>query len=170
MQTDSRLSTAGASRPAEILQAVCRAAFDDLAGVYKRFDALCGLSEKEPKIFIKAAKVIQRTANMLKGYGKASGEPQQELLVEAQEKKIFELVQTRMQEVQGPLENGDYEKATRLFAQIFSEPLHEFFDHVLINAENPELRENRMALVAKINRLYTGKLADLSALSKIDEE
>ena len=59
--------------------------------------------------------------------------------------------------------------ATRLFAQIFSAPLHEFFDNVLINAENPELRENRMALVSKINRLYTGCLADLSGLSRIDE-
>ncbi len=156
--------------PAEILQAVCRTDFDDLAGVYRRFDALCGLSEKEPKIFVKAAKVIQRTANMLKGYGKAAGEPRQELLIEEQEKKIFELVQTRMHEVKEPLDHGDYEKATRLFAQIFSAPLHDFFDHVLINAEKPELRENRMALVAKINRLYAGSLADLSGLSRIDEE
>ena len=156
--------------PAEILQAVCRTDFDDLAAVYRRFDALCGLSEKEPMIFVKAAKVIQRTANMLKGYGKAAGEPRQELLIEEQEKKIFELVQTRMHEVKEPLDHGDYEKATRLFAQIFSAPLHDFFDHVLINAEKPELRENRMALVAKINRLYAGSLADLSGLSRIDEE
>ncbi len=156
--------------PAEILQAVCRAGFDDLAGVYKRFDALCGLSEKDPKVFIKAAKVLQRTANMLKGYGKEAGEPKQELLVEEQEKKIFELIDTRMTEVLEPLDRGEYEKATRLFAQIFSGPLHEFFDNVLINAELPELRENRMALVAKISRLYAGRLADLSGLSRIDEE
>lgn len=155
--------------PLEILQGVCRSGFDDLAGVYKRFDALCGLSEKEPKVFIKAAKVIQRTANMLKGYGKTAGEPKEELLAESQEKKIFELVRSRSQEVAELLAAGDYEKATRLFAQIFSAPLHEFFDNVLINAENPELRENRMALVSKINRLYTGCLADLSGLSRIDE-
>ena len=107
---------------------------------------------------------------MLKGYGKIPGEPKQELLAEEQEKKLFELIQTKIRDVQEPLQNKDYGKATQLFAAIFSAPLHDFFDHVLVNAEQPEVRENRMALVAKINRLYTGGLADLSVLSRIDEE
>ena len=42
----------------------------------------------DEKILIKAAKVIQRTANMLKGYGKTPGEPKEELLTESQEKTI----------------------------------------------------------------------------------
>ena len=45
-----------------------------------------------------------------------------------------------------------------------------FFDQVLVNAEDAAVRENRMALVSKINRLYTVGIADLSALSRIDEE
>ncbi|HOW87134.1 MAG TPA: glycine--tRNA ligase subunit beta [Candidatus Omnitrophota bacterium] len=155
------------TRPYEILQAVMRSSFDDLADVYRRFEILTAMDEKT---LIKAAKVIQRTANMLKGYGKTPGEPKPELLIEWQERKLFELIQDKSQEVAGPISKKEYEKATQFFAEIFAAPLHDFFDHVLVNAEDAGLRENRMAMVARINRLYAGKVADLSLLSRIDEE
>lgn len=164
------LGVKAGTRLAEILQGVCKTEFDNLANVYKRFEALCHMAQKDSQTFIKAAKVIQRTANMLKGYGKAAGDPQPSLLAEEQEKRIFELIQTREHEVVEAVSQGEYEKATRLFAQIFASPLHDFFDHVLINAENPEIRGNRMALVARINRMYVERLADLSVLSRIEEE
>ena len=155
------------TRTYEILQAVMGSSFEDIADVFKRFEVLTGMDQK---ILIKAAKVIQRTANMLKGYGKTAGEPKEELLVEAQEKTLFELLREKAKDVTGLLEKGEHERATRLFADLFSVPLNDFFDHVLVNAEDAILRENRMALVAKINRLYTARIADLSALSRIDEE
>jgi glycyl-tRNA synthetase beta chain len=161
------LGVKAGTRPFEILQAVMRSSFDNIADVYKRFDALNGM---DPKVLVKAAKVIQRTANMLKGYGKTPGEPKEDLLAEEQEKQLFELVRARSREVSEPLEKGQYEKATRHFADVFSAPLHDFFDKVLVNAEDAAVRENRMALVAKVNRLYTSKAADLSVLSRIDEE
>ncbi len=155
------------TRPFEILQAVTRSSFEDVADVFKKFEILTGMDQK---ILIKAAKVIQRTANMLKGYGKPTGEPKEELLVEAEEKKIFELLSTKMKDVAEPLEKGEYEKATRSFADVFFISLNDFFDHVLVNAEDPALRENRMALVAQVHRLYAARIADLSVLSRIDEE
>lgn len=164
------LGVKAGTRPYEILQAVCRSGFDELADVYKRYEVLCKMAESDTKHFLKAAKVIQRTANMLKGYGKPIGEPNPERFVEELEKKLFEVIQTRIRDVLDPLEKREYEKATRVFGDVFSGPLHDFFDHVLVNAEDATLRENRMALVAKINRLYTEKIADLSVLSRIDEE
>jgi glycyl-tRNA synthetase beta chain len=155
------------TRAGEILTAVITSSADDLADVFKRFEVLSGMDQK---ILIKAAKVIQRTANMLKGYGKKPGEPKEELLAESQERKLFELLRDKAEEVAQPLEKGDYEKATRVFAEIFFAPLNDFFDHVLVNAEDAALRENRMALVARVHRLYTAKIADLAALSRIDEE
>ncbi len=155
------------TRSFEILQAVTRSSFEDIAAVFRRFEVLNGM---DAKVLNQAAKVIQRSANMLKGYGKTPGEPKPELLSEVQERRLFDLLRARASEVVAPLENGDYEKATRLFADIFSVPLHDFFDHVLVNAEDAAVRENRMALVARIHGLYAVKLADLSTLSRIDEE
>lgn len=164
------LSLKPGTRSHEILQAVFRAGVDDLADVYKRYEMLCQMAEKDPKNFLKAAKVIQRTANMLKSYNRMPGEPKEELLSEEQEKKLFGLIRSRIDEVQKVIAQKEYGKATTFFADIFSTPLHDFFDHVLVNTEDAALRENRMALVSKINRLYTEKLADLSVLSRIDEE
>lgn len=161
------LGVKAGTRSFEILQAVMRSSFEDIADVFKRFEALNGMDEK---VLIKAAKVIQRTANMLKGYKGTIGEPKEELLVEPAEKKLFELLRNKVQDVTGPVEKGEFEKATRTFADIFAAPLHDFFDHVLVNAEDAALRENRMALVGKVNRFYTAKVADLSVLSRIDEE
>lgn len=155
------------TRPYEVLQAVMRSKFDDLADVFRRFDALTGMDEK---VLIKAAKVIQRTANMLKGYGKTPGQPKAETFTEEQEKRLFEVIGSRAQEIDGLIEKEEYEKGTARFAEAFSGPLHDFFDHVLVNAEDAALRENRMALVYAVNRLYTKGLADLSLLSRIDEE
>ncbi|MFA5166991.1 MAG: glycine--tRNA ligase subunit beta [Candidatus Omnitrophota bacterium] len=155
------------TRPFEILQAVMRSSFEDIANVFKRFEVLNGMDQK---VLIRAAKVIQRTANMLKGYSKMPGEPKEELLVEAEEKKLFELLCARAKDIGEPLEKGEYEKATRIFADLFSVPLNDFFDHVLVNAEDAVLRENRMALVAKVKSLYADRIADLSTLSRIDEE
>ena len=107
---------------------------------------------------------------MLKGYKGTLGEPKESLLAEAAEQKLFELLRAKTKDVTGPIEAGEYEKATRLFADIFSTPLHDFFDHVLVNVEDAVLRENRMALVAKIKCLYAERIADLSVLSRIDEE
>ena len=161
------LGVKSGTRPYEILQAVMGSSFEDIADVFKRFEVLTGMDQK---ILIKAAKVIQRTANMLKGYGKTAGEPKEELLVEVQERTLFELLRAKAKDVSELLEKGDGERATRLFADLFSVPLNDFFDHVLVNAEDAVLRENRMALVAKVNRLYAARMADLSALSRIDEE
>ncbi|MFA5159179.1 MAG: glycine--tRNA ligase subunit beta [Candidatus Omnitrophota bacterium] len=155
------------TRRHEIAQAVCRSNFKNLADVFKRFEVLTGMDQK---ILIRAAKVIQRTTNMLKGYGKMPGEPKEELLVEVQEKQLFELLRTRAKDVTEPIEKGEYEKATRFFADLFSVPLNDFFDCVLVNAEDAVLRENRMALVAKVKSLYADRIADLSTLSRIDEE
>lgn len=155
------------TRSYELLQAVMRSAFDNLSDVFRRFEALNGLDEK---ILIKAAKVVQRTANILKGYRKTPGAVQSDRLVEQQEKWLFEMMDSKSKEVSGLIEKGEYGKGTEMFAEVFSGPLHDFFDHVLVNTEDMSLRENRMALVFAVNRLYTERLADLSLLSRIDEE
>ena len=165
-------------RRREIAEAVLGTTFNpnygdfDIANAFLRFESLSKMAEKDSKTLLKAAKVVQRTANMLKGYKGDSeklGEPKEELLTELQEKKLFELVQIRSKDVAECIGRKEYEKATMLFADVFSTPLHDFFDHVLVNSDNEDEKKNRMALVAKVNRLYTEKIADLSALSRTDE-
>lgn len=48
----------------------------------------------------------------------------------------------------------------------FGLPLNNFFDKVMVNAENPAVKNNRLNLLGKINTLLTGKIADISKLQK----
>ncbi len=158
------------TRPREILLAVFRASFDDLADAYKRYEILVRLYEREPENFLKAAKVVERTANILKsGKEKTLSPVNPDLFQDPLERELFKLFCERSDEIATSVTRRDYEKATLLFGKVFYGPLHEFFDRVLVNAEDPAIRTNRHALMKQINGLYTERLADLSILSRLDQ-
>lgn len=157
------------TREHEILSAVLRSSADDLADVYERYERLIGLYGKEPGIFIKAAKVVERTGNIVKGV-KSFGEIDPAVLKEASEKKLYELYEARAAEIRKFLDQKDYENATSKFGDVFYQPLHDFFEQVMVNVEDASIRANRQALMRKINFLYTERLADLSVLSRLDLE
>ncbi len=157
------------SRAYEILQAVWRSHVDDLADAFKRFEVLKRMCDEDPKAFLKAAKVVERTANILKGVQGEIQSVRKELFQEPLENELYRLIEEKSSEIANALERRDYEKATHRFGQIFYEPLHKFFDKVMINVEDTEIRSNRQALMKQIYSLYAERLADLSVLSRIDE-
>lgn len=156
------------TREHEILQAVSRASFDDLANVFDRYDRLLSLYKKEPEAFIKTAKVIERTANITKGV-KETGAVNPQLLAESSEKELHQVLEKGSPEIKGLLNSRDYEKATVRFGELFYKPIHDFFEQVMVNVEDANIRANRQALMRQINRLYTEKVADLSVLSRLDQ-
>ena len=155
-------------RPFEILQAVTRSSCDDLADVYERFETLTALYDRDPDVFIKAAKVVERTGNITKG-APADIQLDSGLLTETSEKQLYQLVEAKTQEIEGFLAKRDYEKATSRFGEIFYSPLHDFFEQVMVNVEDTALRATRQALMKRINHLYSERLADLSVLSRLDQ-
>ncbi len=162
------LQVKAGTRPHEILMAIFRTSSDDLADVYERFEILTALYARDPDVFIKAAKIVERTGNIIKGV-KVSGEFQEELLTEVPEKKLLKILKDYSPEIQEFLKKKDYEKATSRFGEIFYGPVHEFFEQVMVNIEDTAIRQARQTLVARVNRLYTERLADLSLLSRLDQ-
>lgn len=156
------------TRAQEILLAVFRASSDDLADIYERHGTLTALYERDPEVFIKAAKVVERTGNILKG-AKPSGEFRPEFLTEVSEKKLLKTLEDYSPEIQDFLKNKDYEKATARFGEIFYAPVNEFFEQVMVNAEDTQIRQARQGLVSRVHGLYAGRLADLSLLSRLDQ-
>ncbi len=57
----------------------------------------------------------------------------------------------------------DFTAALRLLA-VLKEPVDAFFDHVMVNAEQPELRANRLGLLTELS-LAMNRVADLSKLA-----
>lgn len=157
------------TRPHEILQGVMKSTFENLADVFQRFEILADLSATDPKIFFKTSKVVERTSNILKGAKEAIPQIDPALFQENLEKKLYEILRQEESKLKQSVEKKDYEKVTRLYGETFYDPLHDFFNGVMVNVEDAPVRRNRQALMKQINVLYTDKVADLSVLTQVRE-
>ncbi|MDP2921907.1 MAG: glycine--tRNA ligase subunit beta [Candidatus Omnitrophota bacterium] len=154
------------TRPLELKQAVLKAGCNDIVAVFKRVEALSEISAE--KYFLKAAKVCERTSNILKGArGEKIGSVDQALLKEDLEKEVWKLYSANSETIRDLIKKERYKEATRVYGEAFFEALHKFFDNVLVNAEDKALRQNRLAMMHAINRLYTDDVADLAMLPQI---
>jgi glycyl-tRNA synthetase beta chain len=71
-------------------------------------------------------------------------------------------IQQADQAVQPMAQARQYSAALTHLASL-REPVDSFFEAVLVNAENPDVRANRYALLAKLRGLFLG-VADISVL------
>jgi glycyl-tRNA synthetase beta chain len=83
-------------------------------------------------------------------------------LVEVPEKKLLDSVRTLRPQVDTLIQQGNYERALLLTAQVHL-PVKQFFDEVMVNVEDPDLRNNRFALLHEVSNL-TNRVANLSEL------
>ena len=90
-------------------------------------------------------------------------EPDAALLAEAAEKDLFRGVDTVFQPVEAALESLDYTSALKQMATLKA-VVDRFFDEVMVMAEEPLVRANRLALLARLGGLMNC-VADISQLS-----
>ena len=158
------------TRSYEILQAVLAASMDDIADVFERYGSLEQAYEKDTAAFIRTVKVVERTGNILKGVKGAVPEAVDTALFETDwEKRLNQILEQESSPIGEMVRKKDYAGVTRRFGDRFYVPIHDFFDHVMINVEKSETRANRQAMMRAVNQLYTRKVADLSLLSRFDE-
>ena len=162
------LGASAGSKDDQILKAVFKTSWSDLGSVFLRFGLLKSFYGKDRASFDKAHKVIERTHNILKGASNIQEEIHSELLKEKPEQKLFEIVNDKVSDFDRLAREEKFDKATDLYGQIFYGPVHEFFDKVLVNVEDVPLRENRRALMKRINRIYVDHVADLSLVNQQD--
>jgi glycyl-tRNA synthetase beta chain len=87
-----------------------------------------------------------------------------ELLFEhSEEKALFDAANLMALEVDEALAERDYLAACQALAKLKG-PVDAFFDKVLVMAEDPKLRQNRLALLAGIRRTFL-KMADFSRIT-----
>ncbi len=86
------------------------------------------------------------------------------LLIEAPEQELAASVARMAAQVQPLIESGNYQEAlTRLAA--LGPAVDGFFDHVLVMAEDPQLRANRLAILQQLETLFLW-VADFSRLQR----
>jgi len=85
------------------------------------------------------------------------------LLLEPQEKALAEALAKTKPEADKHFESGDYTASLQALA-VLKGPVDEFFDNVMVNAEDTALRANRLGLLATLHQAMN-RVADLSKLA-----
>ncbi|KKZ55346.1 glycine-tRNA synthetase subunit beta [Haemophilus haemolyticus] len=104
----------------------------------------------------------KRVSNILAKADAAIGEINLTACVEPAEKALAEAVLTLRTEVQPLIAQGDYTAVLDKLANLRS-PVDSFFDNVMVNAEDPALRQNRLAILNTLQGLFL-QVADISVL------
>jgi glycyl-tRNA synthetase beta chain len=106
----------------------------------------------------------KRVSNILK---KVEGEVQAQvnanLLQEAAEITLNTALSKVKPEADALFENGDYTASLKALAALKA-PVDDFFDNVMVNAEDPALKANRLGLLATLHQAMN-RVADLSKLA-----
>lgn len=145
------------------VNAVFRAGVDDLVDAHKRLVALKAI--RKSKNFEPLAVSFKRIRNILeKSNFKKEESPgiQANLFENAAERELFTAVRSATSKVQAQKRAGKYQEALEAIAGL-RKAVDEFFEKVMVMAENEAVRKNRLALLSEILREFT-TIADFAEL------
>jgi glycyl-tRNA synthetase beta chain len=150
--------------PADLVEAVLSAGFDDVVDARKRLEALAEVKARPD--FVPLAVAFKRVANIQEKAGSTgSGHVDPALLRDEAEKRLLAEVERVETEATVMRERRNYPAVLKNVATL--EPaVARFFDDVLVMAEEPALRANRLGLMRRVASLF----ADLADFRKIQAE
>lgn len=138
----------------------------DLVRLLARVRALQAFVETEDGMNLLAG--YRRAANILRIEDKKDGKSRRldvdgSLLRETAETELEHSLANAARQAEGALVREDFTAAMATLAQLRPK-VDDFFDHVTVNADNPALRANRLALLSRL-RDTADKVADFSRIS-----
>jgi len=146
------------------IKAVLSIGFTDITDAVKRGEALGKISQRRE--FKDEVIAIVRLVNILKQAQQWKVRvPQmvrENFLREKEEKELYELWIKLRGEIESLLDKQEYVEAYEKLSR-FKEPIHNFFEKVLVMCEEENLRENRLSLLNGIGKLFT-RIADFTQL------
>ncbi len=149
---------------ADLVEAVLSAGFDDVVDARKRLEALAEVKARPD--FAPLAVAFKRVANIQEkagGGGAARVDPA--LLRDEAEKRLLAEIE-RVEAEAAPLREGRSYPAVLRNVATLEPAVARFFDDVLVMAEEPALRANRLGLMRRVAALF----ADLADFRKIQAE
>ena len=105
----------------------------------------------------------KRVRNILRKAEFAPGRADPRLLPEAAEQALHAALGRIRADVEAKAAGGEYTESLRLLARVRPE-VDRFFEDVLVNAEDPALRTNRLRLLAELEHVLN-RVADISRLA-----
>ncbi len=146
--------------PFDVTEAVLSVSFDDLTDVQGRIDAL--QKAREWKDFESIVIGFKRAMNILKG-SPPKGQISPSLFAESVEQNLYQSFLKAKEKIDSLLKKRDY-LAVLLEMTQMKKPIDDFFDGVMVMVEDEKIRNNRLALLDEIGKLFL-RIADFSKLT-----
>lgn len=137
--------------------------FEPLSVMKARLDALVSFVDTHKQEATNLFAGYKRATNILRKE-KASDlkEPLEALFEKEEEKALYKTLFDAQQDIQGFLSQGDFTKAMATLAPLRS-PIDAFFEHVQVNDERQDVRQNRLNLLGYIQKSLE-QVADFSRI------
>jgi glycyl-tRNA synthetase beta chain len=133
-----------------------------LSEIPKRLEAVRAFSSLDEAPALAAAN--KRVGNILKKIdGSVDAKINDALLQEPAEKALASTLAKIKPEADALFESGDYTNSLKALAALKA-PVDDFFDNVMVNADDPALKANRQGLLATLHQAMN-RVADLSKLA-----
>jgi glycyl-tRNA synthetase beta chain len=142
----------------EVVEAATSAGFDDLTDCLARIDALQAIGAREA--FSVLAGSFKRIRNIIKDNRDTDIEPA--LLKDEAEKELYKVLVRVREQVQPLIEQQAYSEALDAMLTM-KEPVDRFFDDVMVMAEDPAIRANRLNLLTALGNLVR-QIGDISRM------
>lgn len=148
--------------PAEVFRSVSARNLSHPVDIQRRVHAVYAFTKLPEATALAAAN--KRVSNILDKLedGHQFGEVSANLLVEVQEKELYAKLDALSQICQAHLAEDQYTEALACLAELRA-PVDNFFEGVMVNAEDQALRNNRLSLLKKLRELFL-QVADISQL------
>ena len=133
-----------------------------LADVAQRLQAVRAFAALPEAPALAAAN--KRIGNILKkSEGEVAASVSEPLLVEAAEKALYAAMQATVPTANAQFDAGDHTASLQSLAAL-RDPVDAFFDGVMVNADDPALKANRLGLLKQLHEAMN-RVADLSRLA-----
>jgi len=145
------------------VNAVFRAGADDLVDARRRLDALRAI--RKSKNFEPLTVSFKRIRKILEKAAVPAGEPQEvssDLFEGDAERRLHASMHAAAPRVHEQKRAGHYREALEVIASLRSD-VDKFFEQVMVMAEDPAIRKNRLALLGELLREFT-TIADFSEM------
>lgn len=149
----------GNGLPTDVVEAVVVAGFDDLADCAQRIRALDTFRQRDD--FQPLTVAFKRVCNIVKEGVDAPVDPT--LFSDEAEHTLYRVLQETRAAALDKIGDSQYLEALSDIASL-KWAVDAFFDAVMVMAEDPAVRANRLALLTSINRLFS-KIADFNRLA-----
>jgi glycyl-tRNA synthetase beta chain len=154
------LLTDGKALPGDCVDAALSIGFQDPRDARARAEAVSQLRSRDD--FEPLAAAFKRVANILKGQS-PQATPDPKAFVEDDERSLWSAFEGVRERVDGSLAKQDYVKALQILSELKG-PVDKFFDAVLVMDKDERIRDNRLAMLGKINDTFT-RIADFRQLA-----